>query len=72
MSAAEPHLDTSALAKRYLDEAGSSAVDDFLGRRPRALISRLGVVELRCLLRRRRRAREIDASLRAGGACRFR
>jgi hypothetical protein len=61
MPAAEPYLDTSALAKRYLDEADSSDLDDFLGRRPRALISRLGVVELRCLLRRRRRAREIDA-----------
>jgi predicted nucleic acid-binding protein len=62
MPAAEPYLDTSALAKRYLDEAGSDEVDDFLGRRPRALISRLTVVELRCLLKRRRRAREIDAS----------
>ena len=58
MPAAEPYLDTSALAKRYLDEAGSSDLDDFLGRRPRALISRLGVVELR----RRHRSGEIDAS----------
>jgi uncharacterized protein len=61
MPAAEPYLDTSALAKRYLDEAGSDDFDAFLGRRPRALISRLAVVELRCLLKRRLGARQIDA-----------
>jgi predicted nucleic acid-binding protein len=61
MPAAEPYFDTSALAKRYLDEAGSDDVDAFLGRRPRALISRLVVVELRCLLARRLGARQIDA-----------
>jgi uncharacterized protein len=61
MPAGEPYLDTSALAKRYLDEPGSDDLDDFLGRRPRALIGRLAVVELRCLLKRRRGAREINA-----------
>jgi predicted nucleic acid-binding protein len=61
MPAAEPYLDTSALAKRYLDEPGSEDFDAFLGGRRRALISRLVVVELRCLLKRRLGARQIDA-----------
>ena len=60
MPAAEPYIDTSALAKRYLNEPGSDAFDAFLGALRRALISRLTVVELRCLLLRRRRAGEID------------
>jgi hypothetical protein len=62
MPAAEPYIDTSALAKRYIDEIGSDDLDAFLSRRPRVLISRLAVVELRCLLQRRRRAAEIDAA----------
>jgi predicted nucleic acid-binding protein len=62
MPAAEPYIDTSALAKRYLDEAGSDDFDAFLSRWSRVLISRLAVVELRCLLQRRRRAGEIDAA----------
>ena len=53
MPAAEPYIDTSALAKRYLNEPGSEALDAFLGTLSRALISRLTVVEPRCLLRRR-------------------
>ena len=62
MPAAEPYIDTSALAKRYIDEAGSSEFDAFLGRWPRVLISRLAVVEFRCVVQRRRRAAEIDAA----------
>ena len=62
MPAAEPYIDTSALAKRYIDEAGSEDFDAFLGRWPRVLISRLAVVEFRCMLQRRRRAAEIDAA----------
>jgi predicted nucleic acid-binding protein len=60
MPAAEPYVDTSALAKRYLNEPGSEAFDAYLGTLSRALISRLTVVELRCLLQQRRRAGEID------------
>ena len=60
MPAAEPYIDTSALAKRYLNEPGSEALDAFLSTLSRALIRRLTVVELRCLLRRRWRAGEID------------
>jgi predicted nucleic acid-binding protein len=62
MPAAEPYIDTSALAKRYIDEAGSNDLDTFLSRWSCARISRLAVVELRCLLQRRRRAKEIDAA----------
>ena len=55
-----PYIDTSALAKRYLNEPGSDAFDAFLGALRCALISRLTVVELRCLFLRWRRAGEID------------
>ena len=44
-----------------MGEAGSDQFDAFLGRRPRALISRLVVIELRCLLKRRLEGRQIDA-----------
>ncbi|MFZ0886981.1 MAG: type II toxin-antitoxin system VapC family toxin [Candidatus Binataceae bacterium] len=55
------YIDTSALAKRYLREAGSDEFDRFLGRMVSVSISRLTMVELRCLLGRRRRNRDIDA-----------
>ena len=48
------YLDTSALAKWYINESGSEAFVDFIRGYGRAVISRLGVVELRCLLARRR------------------
>ena len=54
------YLDTSALAKWYLHEARSEDVEAFLRQHDQASISRLAVVELRCLLARRRRHREID------------
>lgn len=57
------YLDTSALAKRYLREPGSDEVDIFLGNLASVSISRLAVVELRCLLGRRRRNREITPPL---------
>ena len=61
MPAAEPHIDTRALAKRCINEAGSEDFDAFLGTWRRALISRLTVVEFNCLLlHRRHRAGEID------------
>ncbi|MGO9061546.1 MAG: type II toxin-antitoxin system VapC family toxin [Candidatus Binataceae bacterium] len=49
------------MAKRYLPESGSDEFDRFLGRMPSVSISRITVVELRCLLARRRRNHEIDA-----------
>jgi uncharacterized protein len=61
MNAELAYLDTSALAKRYLPEPGSAEFDAFFVARRRALISRLVVIELKCLLRRRTRMGEIDA-----------
>lgn len=58
-----PYLDTSALAKWYLNESYSDAVDAYLRRLPAAWISSLTRLELRCLLARRRRAQEISAEL---------
>ena len=54
-----PYLDTSALAKWYLNEPLSEAVEDYLRSLPYAAISSLTAVELRCLLARRRRSTEI-------------
>jgi hypothetical protein len=50
-----PYLDTSALAKWYIHEPGSEAFVDFIRCHSPAVISRLGALELRCLLARRRR-----------------
>jgi predicted nucleic acid-binding protein len=57
------YLDTSALAKWYIAESDSDAFDEFIRDRAGALISRLTVVELRCALARRRRNREITATV---------
>lgn len=54
-----PYLDTSALAKWYLNEPGSEQFERFLRDQPEAGISRLTTVEFRCMLARRRRAEEI-------------
>jgi uncharacterized protein len=59
------------LAKRYLHETGSDEFDRFLGSMTSASISRLTVVELRCLLGRRRRNRDIDASAERRAAAAF-
>lgn len=58
---AETYIDTSALAKWYLNEARSEDFEAFIRREPVASISRLTVLEFRCLLARRRRAKQIDA-----------
>ncbi|MFQ5930086.1 MAG: type II toxin-antitoxin system VapC family toxin [Acidobacteriota bacterium] len=58
-----PYLDTSALAKWYLNEPFSDAVENFLLSLPYAWISSLTLLELRCLLARRRRSREITAEM---------
>jgi predicted nucleic acid-binding protein len=57
---ASTYIDTSALAKRYLGEPGSDEFELFTARTPSAAISRLTLVEFRCLLGRRRRSREIN------------
>jgi predicted nucleic acid-binding protein len=56
-----PYVDTSALAKLYLNERGSEEFETFIVRQERAAISRLTAVEFRCLLARRRRAQELSA-----------
>jgi len=58
-----PYLDTSALAKWYLNEPFSEQFEAFLQKQTTAAISRLTVVEFRCLLARRRRAGEITKTI---------
>jgi predicted nucleic acid-binding protein len=60
-----PYLDTSALAKWYLNEPFAEEFEAFIQAQPGAAISRLTVVEFRCLLARRRRAREITKTIEA-------
>jgi uncharacterized protein len=55
-----PYIDTSALAKWYLNEPKSEEFERFISNQAAAAVSRLGVVEFRCLLARRRRAGEIS------------
>lgn len=57
------YADTSALLKRYLHEAFSEEFDDFFRKRGPLAISRLGLVEARCSLARRRRSRLINLKL---------
>jgi hypothetical protein len=59
----DPYVDTSALAKWYINEARSDDVAGYLAEQSSLLISRLTVVEFRCLLARRRRARELSLKL---------
>ena len=63
--ASPPYIDTSALAKWYLNEPGSDEFEAFITRRPGAIVSRLAAVELRCLLARRRRAGDIAPEIEA-------
>lgn len=54
-----PYLDTSALAKWYLNEPFSEEFETYIRQQTVASISRLTVVEMRCLLARCRRSGEI-------------
>ncbi|MEK7820308.1 MAG: type II toxin-antitoxin system VapC family toxin [Pseudomonadota bacterium] len=60
---ARVYLDTSALAKWYLNEPNSDAFEAYARTLDGAAISRLGVVEFRCLLARRRRAKDFDVRI---------
>lgn len=60
-----PYLDTSALAKWYLNEPQSEQFEAFILLQPQASISRLTTVEFRCLLGRRRRCGDITKALEA-------
>jgi len=57
------YLDTSALAKWYLNEVGSDAFVAYLQGIDVAVISRLTRTEMRSLLSRRRRMGELSAEL---------
>ncbi|MEB3261670.1 MAG: type II toxin-antitoxin system VapC family toxin [Cyanobacteriota bacterium] len=57
------YFDTSALAKWYLNESGSEALVDFLKSLDVAVISSLTVTEMRSLLSRRRRMKDITVEL---------
>jgi len=54
------YFDTSALAKWYLNEAGSDDVEKYIQEHGPVDISDLTAVEMRCLLARRRREGNID------------
>ena len=60
------YLDTSALAKWYLNEPGSDAFVEFLQSVNIAVISSLTCTEMRSLLARRRRMQELDSELETG------
>ena len=57
------YLDTFALAKAYISEAGSEAVRNAIGLASRTYISSLNLTEMRCLLARRTRARDFTAEV---------
>lgn len=59
------YVDTSALAKWYLNEARSEEVEQFIRERAPVSISTLTLVEMRSLLGRRRRERDLDAKMEA-------
>ncbi|MCD2449361.1 type II toxin-antitoxin system VapC family toxin [Methylicorpusculum oleiharenae] len=59
------YLDTSALAKWYLEEANSDQVTDYIVGLDRAIISTLTKTEMRCLLARRKRMKEMSSELEA-------
>ena len=57
------YLDTSALAKWYLNESFSADVERYLMEHGPVAISDLTVVEMRSLLSRRRREKQVDSIL---------
>ena len=57
------YFDTSALAKWYIHEAHSDDVEKYLQKHGPVAISDLTIVEMRCLLARRRRDKSITAQI---------
>lgn len=57
------YLDTSALAKWYLNEKNSDEFSTYIQKLDVAIISSLTCIEMRSLLARRRRMEEIDVEL---------
>jgi uncharacterized protein len=66
-----PFVDTSALAKYYVAEPGSAAVQAWLQDTGAVAISRLAMVEFRGLLARRRRERTLAARIEAAIQAQF-
>jgi uncharacterized protein with PIN domain len=56
------YVDTSALAKWYIAEPGSAAFERFVQDAADVVISRLVLVEMRCLLSQRRRSGTITSA----------
>ena len=59
------YFDTNALAKWYLNEARSADVEKYIQEHGPVAISELTLVEIRSLLARRRRERNIDSKMEA-------
>lgn len=59
------YFDTSALAKWYINESRSDDVEKYIQEHGPVSISELTVVEIRCLLARRRKERNIDSKMEA-------
>jgi len=57
------YFDTSALAKWYLNETRSDDVEEYLQQHGPIAISELTIVEMRCLLARRRREKNLTTNL---------
>jgi hypothetical protein len=57
------YCDTSALAKWYLNEDRSEEVEEFIRASGPVSVSTLTLVEMRSLLARRRRQRDLDAKM---------
>ena len=65
------YLDTSALAKWYVAEPESERFEVWLSETADAVISRLTIVEMRCLLARRRRSGALTPALESRAYGRF-
>jgi len=59
------YFDTSALAKWYLNEVRSDDVERYIQDHGPVAISELTVVEMRCLLAKRRREKNLDLKMEA-------
>lgn len=57
------YLDTSVLAKWYLNEAGTQEVTRYIQSVERAVISSLTITEMRCLLARRKRMGDFSGAI---------
>ena len=66
-----PYVDTSALAKYYIAESGSSDFETYIRATVSAWIGQLTLVEFRCLLARRRRAGSLKPIQETGAMALF-